>query len=272
MGVPLRVRPSFFVLLSAISMFNVSCTNDTPEPVDCSLSDLAIEAVGQDPTSCVANDGSITCTATGGDGPYKFSINTGSFSSSPVFNNLGGGDYLVNVMDKNGCKRSFQMLLQIPSLDALAATATGQEDTQCIGGNGSVTVEASGGTAPYQYKIGTGSFIDTPTFNGLASGNYTIAVKDATECTFTKGVIVPRGDSQTSLDNDVKPIIETKCAITNCHNGSEPPNLTMNSNIITHAQTIKSLTQSGAMPREGSISDTQKAIIACWVDDGAKNN
>jgi hypothetical protein len=266
--IPVVVRPYFFV--TAILFY--SCSNDSVEPVDCDLSDLAIVADGQNPTSCTALDGSITGTASGGDEPYKFALNTGAFGASPVFNNLGGGDYLVRVRDKNGCERSFQVNLQIPGLDALTALANGQADTQCVGGNGSVTVEASGGTAPYQYKIGTGAFGDEPTFTGLNPGNYTIEVKDASDCTFTKSVVVSRGDSQTSLDNDIKPIIESNCAITNCHNGSEPPNLTIESNIITHAQTIKQLTQSGSMPREGSLTAAEKALIACWVDDGAKSN
>ena len=52
-----------------------------------------------------------------------------------------------------------------------------------------------------------------------------------------------------------------------------PLHFTVFSNIQSSASQIKSLTQSGAMPKNGSkLSQTQLDAIACWVDDGALNN
>ncbi len=266
---PFGVTQFLFLLLS---LLNCGCSNNEPAPVDCSISDLTMDAVGANPTSCAANDGSIAAAATGGLEPYKFALNSGSFSTASTFIGLGGGSYTVRVKDKNGCESTFSVILVIPGDNPLNATASSTADTECLNNNGTIEVTASGGTAPYEYRVGAGSFSDVPTFNNLAPGNYSVAVRDDAGCIFTKSVTIAKGDSQTSLSADVEPIIDTECAITSCHNGSESPDLRTASAIITHASQIKSVTQSGFMPRNGSLTSSQKALIGCWVDEGAKNN
>ncbi|MFH6772749.1 T9SS type B sorting domain-containing protein [Gaetbulibacter aestuarii] len=34
---------------------------------------------------------------------YEFALNNGTYQSSPVFRNLGGGDYIISIQEKNGC-------------------------------------------------------------------------------------------------------------------------------------------------------------------------
>lgn len=271
-----RLLANFWKFVYCVSLFFSSCSNNEPKPVDCSISDLAIDAVGVDPTSCGANDGSISVTAIGGNEPYKFALNTGSFGSAPTFTNLGGGNYTVRVKDKNGCESTINVELVIPGSNPLSATTNSIADTECVSNNGVIEVTASGGTAPYKYRVGTDPFGDVSVFNNLPPGNYSIAVRDAVDCIFTKGVTISKGDSQTSLSDDIEPIIDTKCAITGCHNGARSPNLTSPQSIIENASRIKSVTQSGQMPESGSsagpLNATQKALIACWVDEGAKNN
>lgn len=46
-------------------------------------------------------DGAITASATGGTGPYIYSIDGGAFGSG-IFTNLCSGDYLVTAKDANG--------------------------------------------------------------------------------------------------------------------------------------------------------------------------
>lgn len=270
------MRLRLLILCSFVVWIAGCSSGDEPEPFDCTLSDLAIDADGQNPTSCSSNDGTITATATGGKEPYKFAINTGSFGTESVFSNLGGGSYTVRVKDKNGCESNMDVLLTIPGEEPLSATTTSVDDTDCLGNNGSISVTASGGTPPYEYRIGTGSFGASSVFNGLAPGNYSLAIRDDAGCIFTKSSLVTKGDSQTSLSVDVRPIIDVKCAITGCHNGTESPNLTIPSNIIANASRIKSVTQSGQMPKSnstgGPLTNDEKALIACWVDEGAKNN
>lgn len=55
-------------------------------------------------TPCVTPpNGSITATATGGTGPFTYSLNGGAFQSSNIFSNLNTGVYTITAKDVNGC-------------------------------------------------------------------------------------------------------------------------------------------------------------------------
>ncbi len=78
-----------------------------------------------------------------------------------------------------------------------------------------------------------------------------------------------------SFQNDIKPILEVNCLVNNptCHGmNSALPNWSVFSEVQSHAQIIKTKTQDGSMPKNGSLSQTQIDLIACWVDSGAKDN
>ncbi|SEI78544.1 hypothetical protein SAMN05192553_101284 [Cyclobacterium xiamenense] len=84
------------------------------------------------------------------------------------------------------------------------------------------------------------------------------------------------GEQTVSLSNDVLPIITQNCAVSGCHvSGTSRVNLSIQSNILQHANQIRSFTQSGFMPPERSgnqLTDLQVETIFCWVDQGALDN
>lgn len=53
-----------------------------------------------------SNSGSITASASGGTGPYMYSLNGGAFQSSGTFNNLAPGSYNITARASNGCTGS----------------------------------------------------------------------------------------------------------------------------------------------------------------------
>lgn len=57
--------------------------------------------------------------------------------------------------------------------------------SRCVGGDGTITVTANGGTPGYLYKIDNGSFTNNNHFTGLASGEHKVVIMDANSCTFT---------------------------------------------------------------------------------------
>ncbi len=66
----------------------------------------------------------------------------------------------------------------------LAITNVAVTAPTCIpGSTGTITVTASGGAPPYQYKMDNGSFSSSNIFTGLAEGVYTITVQDAVNAT-----------------------------------------------------------------------------------------
>jgi hypothetical protein len=265
------------IILFGLVMWLTGCaSNDAGKPFNCSTVSVLLTLVSKtNVSSCTANDGRIEVTAANGQGPYEFRINGGAFSTSGIFENLTQGTgYTIEAKDANGC---IGTLSPAPSIDNPTSTLAAEaidatNDTECLTDNGSFTITASGGTAPYTYKKGNGPFTDNATFGGLASGNYTITVKDKEGCTFTVTKTISKGDTGVSWSGQVKNIIDTKCAISTCHNGSEFPDLRVLRNVQNNKAQIRSRTQSGDMPRNGTLTNDEKTKIACWVDDGAKNN
>ena len=69
---------------------------------------------------------------------------------------------------------------------SLTASIAEKADVTCSGAaNGSLTVSATGGSAPYSYSIDGATFQEASTFTVLDSGSYVLTVKDANACTAT---------------------------------------------------------------------------------------
>ena len=91
--------------------------------------------------------------------------------------------------------------------------------TNCINNNGSITVNASNGTAPYQYALNGGAFQSGNTFSVLSQNSYTITVSDVNNCTFS----IP---ASISLQNNL--ILITTADTSICAGGSFMPNTNSN--------------------------------------------
>lgn len=127
------------------------------------------------------NSGSITVVGTGGTAPYSYNINSGAYGSSAIFDGLEAGTHIVGVLDDNGCSDTLHVTLTEPGVLMLSLLAT--EDAICNGSfNGAILVEASSGTAPYQYSLNGVSFQGSGLFQGLNAGTYTVTVRDANGC------------------------------------------------------------------------------------------
>ncbi|GJM31861.1 MAG: hypothetical protein DHS20C18_08620 [Saprospiraceae bacterium] len=91
------------------------CANSDEVEVTLSITNINAQA-GISPLSCANdNDGAITIeSASGGLEPYLYAIDGGPFMTTPTFNNLGAGQYLVTVMDANGCDTTLNISLEPP--------------------------------------------------------------------------------------------------------------------------------------------------------------
>ena len=117
--------------------------------------------------ACYGGTTTVTVSASGGTAPYT---GTGSFTHA-------AGPYSYTVTDANGCTSIITGIISQPT--ALAASGLASA-ILCNGGNSTVVVTASGGTAPY---TGTGSFPHT-------AGLYSYIVTDANGCTaIASGII-----------------------------------------------------------------------------------
>lgn len=261
----MKYRFFSIVLLAAIW----GCENNSdPKPVDCNQSDLSITVSSTtNPSGCDVSDGAITVSATGGASGYEYKLNNGTYVSTSTFDGLLAGTYTFTVKDESGCEKEVMASLSAPS--GLTIVSAETADSGCGQTTGSITVTVSGATNP-MYRIDGGTFSANNVFDGLGAGSYSVEVTDDTGCSVTSQVNVKSGIAFSII----RSIIDNSCAVSGCHNGdnSSIPNFTTDNTVASNASQIKNLTQSGAMPKTGSISDEQKAQIACWVDDGANLN
>ncbi|MEZ2443390.1 gliding motility-associated C-terminal domain-containing protein [Chitinophaga sp. RCC_12] len=124
------------------------------------------------------NDGSATAVASGGTPPYSYSWSDGATTATA--NNLTAGTYTCTITDGNGCTSTTSATVSQPSA---VTGSTSPTNITCNGAaNGSATVNASGGMAPYTYLWSNGG--TTQTINNLAPGDYTVMITDANGCTF----------------------------------------------------------------------------------------
>lgn len=151
-------------------------------------------------------------------------------------------------------------------------TATLGEDNQCVSSNGTIRIDVTEGNAPYVYKIDNGAFGDSNEFTTLSHGNHNVVIKDVNDCTIGLNITVPSGITGTSWSTEIKPLIQTYCALSGCHNGLSRPDLRLYSKAKFYAAEIKLFTQDKSMPFDGNLTQNQIEVIACWVDDGALEN
>jgi len=133
-----------------------------------------------------ANNGSVVLAPTGGVAPYTYLWDTGATTSS--ITNLPAGTYSVTITDANGCTLAETATITDPAVLAIASSS--HTDVTWYGGNdGSATVSATGGIAPYTYSWSPSGGTNA-TATGLIAGNYTVTVTDVNGCTATESFTI----------------------------------------------------------------------------------
>ncbi len=128
-------------------------------------------------------------TATGGGNSLSYSINGTTFQNSNIFNGLSAGNYTITVKNASGCTGTTQITIGTNNPCAgvtITVTAT-KTDPTTGQSNGSITASATGSNG-FTYSINGTNFQTSPTFSGLAAGNYTVTAKNANGCTGTTTV------------------------------------------------------------------------------------
>jgi hypothetical protein len=139
-------------------------------PVDVTISSTNVSCFG-------GNNGSATANPTGGGGaPYTYAWSNGG--STATISNLSAGNYTVTVTGSNGGTGSASVQITQPA--QLTATIIDQVNITCAIPTGSATVQAGGGTSPYNYAWSNGQNGQTAT---LSAGPFSITLTDAHGCT-----------------------------------------------------------------------------------------
>src|SRR5436305_4265132 len=181
------------------------CTTTQPVTITQPAAALSSSISSQTNVACFGSStGSVTVSGSGGTTPYTYSIDGTNFGNSGTFSNLAAGSYTITVKDANGCTTTQPVTITQPASGLIAsALAT---NPACSTGTGSITVTASGGTGTLSYSIDGTNFQASNVFNGLASGSYTITVKDANGCTTTTGATVTIPTAVTASSSNADPL------------------------------------------------------------------
>ncbi len=126
-------------------------------------------------------NGSINLTPAGGTAPYTFNW-TGGINTEDR-SGLSSGTYNVTISDANGCTAANSAVISQP-LTALSSSVISLINASCVT-PGSIDVDVTGGTAPYNYFWNNGS--TSQDLNGLSVGSYSATINDGNGCSVSIG-------------------------------------------------------------------------------------
>ena len=140
---------------------------------------LLIATYQVSPVSCFGSeDGVIRVQGQGGVGSYLYNVNGGAFQSDSIFDGLGSGEHVVNLVDENGCSVSDTIELTEPGTFNLSGTTICNTSNSMP--NGGVDIEVNNVVPPVSYQWSNGA--KTQDLENVREGSYTVEVTDGNGC------------------------------------------------------------------------------------------
>lgn len=140
------------------------------------------------PNRCVGDlEGGIQLQIIGGTPKYSLKWSNGD--SSATISRLRAGTYTISIDDLNGCKLTDSVVLRQPN--GITAQVI-PKAVKCYGSlDGSITMNASGGTPPYKYSTDDVIYNGINQLVGLKAGDHPIFILDNNNCKWFDRVTVP---------------------------------------------------------------------------------
>lgn len=164
-----------------------ACGNSSTCDFTISVTNTLMTSVNTTPASCMNATGSITVTASGGTPPY-------SFAPFGTQSGLAAGLYSITVTDNTGCEVVEQAIISQADGPNLEFTNI-LEDPCGDAPGGAVTITVNGGVAPFELSVNNGFpntlTSNTITLDSLSGGDYTVFVRDASNCTVQSIITIP---------------------------------------------------------------------------------
>ena len=179
----------------------VTDMNSCSQTIDVNVAngiEITLSITSTSPLCANTSDGSASATASGGAGSftYQWDVAAGA-QTTAVATSLVSGNYCVTVTDMMGCtiEECVEVMststLELPSINATAASCFGVND-------GTATVMATGGTAPYTYLWDDDNAQFSNPAVSLPAGVYNVVVTDGNTCTETAMIEVLEPDTLTA--------------------------------------------------------------------------
>jgi len=173
---------------------------------------ILTEISNDDNTSCTIANGGFDMDASGGTAPYTYN-NGISSNQDGIFTALPAGAYSVTATDDNGCSATLATAI-VDNTPVITVTETlNTANSSCTSPDGAVTLDASGGTAPYEYSDGVNVNADG-IFSGLTGGSFDVTVTDDAGCTQIASVTI--ADNTPTIGVTPSGVVaNTGCAVPN---------------------------------------------------------
>lgn len=172
---------------------------------DLYIDNVNVTGLGNSTLSYSSNQSNVTCfgsftgianvSASGGTAPYTFVWSDGTTTGDSVAHNsvlsgLAAGIYSCTVQDAVGASTIAYFLITRPI--ALSNSIAVQNPSAYGASDGEISVNAFGGTFPYQFEWSTGttSNVNPNTYGSLSGGVYTLSITDLNGCTISQTVVL----------------------------------------------------------------------------------
>lgn len=247
----------------------------TPAPVVTAGPALVATTTVTNPPCANINDGIITIVpANPGTFTYVLTLPNNTQitqNNNPTFTGLAPGNYSYTFTNAGGCIGNGTVALVTNT--PISATLSNVMPLCNGGNNGSITVNGSGGVAPYQYSLNVGtSWQSASTFTGIAAGTYPIRVKDNVGCTFDTTITVSEPTLLTASATSTPGTCngnDGQITVTG-NNGTPPYNYSVNGGINFQASPIF-IVNGGPYPnivvRDNNGCTTNTSVVVTLIDN-----
>lgn len=179
------------------------------------------------------SNGAATANGSGGTTPYSYLWSNGQTAQTAT--ELVSGTYTVTISDAGSC--TVTALATVTEPAAISVT-TSSVAANCGQSDGSATVNAIGGNAPYAYQWQNGQTAQTAT--GLPAGTYSVTITDSSSCTQTAIATVNNTSAPALTISTANPICNGEnngTATANATGGTSPYNFNWSNGQITQSAT-----------------------------------
>jgi|GEM_PF-1349399 len=161
---------------------NIDCTGGAGSPIlacECGAAELLIDEDATIVNNITCNgdqDGSIELSVSGGELPLSFSWSNGQTTQD--ISDLGPGMYTINITDNEGAMATATFTINEPTV--ISPNSSAMNTSTQSSNDGSISLDVSGGTAPYTYAWSSGQM--TAAITDLSPDTYNVTITDANDC------------------------------------------------------------------------------------------
>ena len=177
-------------MYSAVITDSLGCSDSIFIQITEPQSPLNSIGLSTDATCSGSIDGSIQVIASGGVGPYSYSLNSQTPITQGIFTSLSAGTYICTITDANGCTITDTFQINEPNPISFISAV---DPVTCSGNSdGAIDLTISGGTNSYNVIWSNGA--TGPKLSGISGGWYQFSINDGNGCGLTDSIFVAEPD------------------------------------------------------------------------------